>query len=207
MRSLALLLLLPIGGVSASLVPPALELPRLPYTALLVDGRTEAREWANAGRIEIGEGAWLLGGQVGDSVRLAVTGPDPLPRVVDVFVRTESGRLLQFHASMALGERDLTLFGEPVDAVPWTWHVHPGWQATRANIDASKPRDLAFGERLMPRDGVEFEWLRERFEGHVVLLRIHVSSFAGSEPELVYPPESSFENSDGWLRLDLSGSD
>jgi hypothetical protein len=105
---------------------------------------------------------------------------------------------------MSLGERDLTVFGEPVDDLAWQWHVHPGWQANRADIDPQKPRDLPWGERLLPREGVEFEWLRERFEGDSALMRIHVSSFTDGELELVYPAESGFDDANGWLRLDLS---
>lgn len=178
------------------------QVPRGHGDAIVIDGRIEPREWDDAASLEIGGGIDLLAKQTPNAIYLAVRGPDRVPRPVDLFVRTADARLLHLHASMSIGERDLTAQGAPSDDLPWRWHVHPGWNANRANLDPSQPSALAWSARLLPRDGVELQILRSKLDSAAVEMLIDVRHFPGTDGSTRFPDGADF-GSTGWLRLEF----
>lgn len=127
---------------------------------VLIDGEIETDEWADARAVASGDSLRLYVKHRDGHVFLAVRQDARTPRPVDVFIIPVDGRVHQVHASMATGERVLDIPWN--DTVPaWRWNRHPDWTANDAEVDDALPETLSFSDRLIERDGVEFQ-LRDR---------------------------------------------
>jgi|GEM_PF-1042379 len=195
----ALLLSLRSGVVAQQRVV----VPVASTTPVLIDGAIEADEWADAQRVAFGDSLGLYVKHRAGHVFIAIRKKTQTPRPVDIFLIGDDGKVHQLHASMSTGDRVLEIPWN--DTIPrWDWNRHTDWNANDAALDNARDRTLPFSERLIERDGVEFQIRRTRFGGREWKLRIEVSDFSGTGGVEVYPANSERDRPQTWAIFEFT---
>jgi len=182
-----------------------IRVPAATSTPVLIDGEIATDEWADAREVVFGDSLRMYVKHRDGHVFLAIRQNTRTPRMMDVFIIPSDGKVHQVHASMATGERVLEVpFNDTVPG--WDWNRHPDWTANDAEVDRSKPETLSFSDRLIERDGVEFQLRRTRFGGRQWRVRVEVGSFPGREGLDVYPAQSDRNRPDTWAVFEFEST-
>lgn len=182
-----------------------IRVPAATSTPVLIDGEMATDEWADAREVVFGDSLRMYVKHRDGHVFLAIRQNTRTPRMMDVFIIPSDGKVHQVHASMSTGERVLEIpFNDTVPG--WDWNRHPDWTANDAEFDRSKPETLSFSDRLIERDGVEFQLRRTRFGGRQWRVRVEVGSFPGREGLDVYPAQSDRNRPDTWALFEFEST-
>lgn len=192
--------LLPLGALPAA--NNTIDAPQASYVSVMVDGKIEPREWKDAALIAAGP-TTLKFVQSDDYVFIAVHNPDKTRAYVDIYLTTGSGQIVNLHASMQIGERELV--GEKwSDSSPsFSFGNNVGWIANEAKLNSGKDNNLPMELRLFPYDGYEFQISKERFDTRKWKMRIEIRDFAGKLPDVVFPANSDRHDTGKWATLRL----
>jgi hypothetical protein len=161
----------PVGAAPAS---TALVVPR--GRAVLLDGRADAAEWADAATVSLSNGGRLLIKRDSAYVYVAVTVPAPRVFGVNLYLAPADtvGPYLNLHASAKLGERTGRGGGWPA----WHWWNNVGWTANVARFNAFD------GQRFLPDVAKEFQIALARWPGAAFRLSLDLESAHGTEQPL-----------------------
>lgn len=188
---LACALLANLTSAGNTFAQETIRVPQVSPRSLLLDGRIDPGEWDGAVAVTVAGPIRLRLLQSGGDLFIAVlTGGGP-PRPVDIYLEESTGRILQLHASAAIGERLLadTLWTDTAPA--WRWGNHVGWMANEAKVDSHQPTDLPLGARMFPAEAVEFQIRPARLPGASWRMRVEVGRFPGTEGHFVFPRGAS----------------
>jgi len=177
------------------------KVPSTKEVFIKLDGQIDENEWDGSRTVDISPDLRLQLLQTTEDFHLAVRNKENVARYVDVFIKKDSGKLINLHASMQLGERLLT--GAWNDTIPeWNWGNNTEWSANTVEI-ISHNDEVLFREIVKPYDGFEFriskKWITESF-----LLRIEIKDFEGKEDDVVFPSGSKRDSFNNWIRIDLN---
>lgn len=161
---------------------------------ILIDGRIDAGEWADACEALVTSEYTILVKQDTGYLYVAVVRSTPAIFGVNLYLTTFEPRApyLDLHASAKIGER----VGRR-DAWPdWEWWNHHGWSVNVARFNAFE------GERFLQDTAKEFQIALGRLPGRNFLLTLDVEKPGGT-----ILPVTSGVSYDGmyWLAVQLGG--
>lgn len=178
---------------------------------VLLDGVFSSGEWEDATAVVADSSVTLHFKRNRGDVFIGANLTNLHVPVIDVFLQSGEGPIMQFHASAQLGERELSAHGEENDPA-FHWGVTSGWYANEVRWDQIV-RDSLLTEGVDPNearlatmvryDGFELQLRRAKLGGSE--WRLHVEVMAGPDYEIphVYPEGTDRRSTDGWLVLEL----
>ena len=173
---------------------------------VLVDGIFASDEWTDARRFTLSSDTNLYVETSSNALLIAVQHATHQKLFVDLYIEDATGRLINLHASMKVGERTL-----PGDAAwddakpPYLWGNNLQWEANAAPQTESAAGS-SLEERLAPSEGYEFRIPFNFLGPGPWKVRAEVRDFLGVAPELVWPTGSSRASSLGWFEIEPDAS-
>lgn len=139
---------------------------------ILIDGRADAAEWADACEALVTPEYTLLVKQDTGYLYLAVVRSTPAIFGVNLYLTTIEPRApyLDLHASAKMGER----VGRRGAWPEWTWWNHHEWSVNVARFNAFE------GQRFLPDTAKEFQIALSRLPGRNFLLTLDVEKPDGT---------------------------
>jgi len=167
-----------------------------------IDGLFKDQEWRNAKRVELTPNNILYLAQTEEYLFLGVQNQENVARYVDVYLEGEAMGMLNLHASMQLGERQLHPGWN--DTVPaWNWGNHSGWMANVVEF-STKAESASFLESIKPYQGQEFRISKKKLRDGNAKLRLEVKDFIGEASDIIFPENSTRNTSSQWFDLVLA---
>lgn len=192
MRQLQLFIFLLICVAVSYVAQPPVHLPN--GKPVMIDGRLEKDEWADATVVDFPGLARLYGKKSTEYVWLAIEFTGAETGALDLYLAPGDGGIYDLHASAKLGERKL-IGGKWPD---WTWWNNTGWVANVSRVESfEKPS-------FLPANVREYQIQRSRFPAKEWKVRFEFLTPA--EPDwktTPYPPGTTNTDPKGWLVLQL----
>ena len=164
---------------------------------VVIDGSFAEDCWGAAAVVEAGS-IKVLFTQSADSLYLGIKRDAGVARYVDLFFSTDGSEIVNLHASMAVGERQIV--GSWTDEnPPWRWGNNRGWSANTVSIAVDR-EDLPFLDTVVPYDGFEFRIAKSKIMKGSKLY-IEVKDFVGEASGIQIPEGAEPGNADTWLLL------
>lgn len=186
------------------LASPAVAVPSLSIGdagPVLLDGRCEAGEWADAARHAVSDRISLLLQQDERFLYVCVLSPEESMNTLDVYLQAaDRPGLVNLHASAQVGQRTRGEDGWP----DYVWWNHEGWYSPAVPYIGIQ-RD---GERVRPqfKPGIprEMQIEKSRFGAYPWRVMFVVGGErdeAGNWINRRFPESAGEDSTDGWLRL------
>ena len=160
--------------------------------SVMIDGRFEPQELQDAARLRVNDSINLYFKQDQDNLYWCLHAATPKPALVMAdFYLSQSGSLLNLHASAQLGERkwNSNSYGD------WIWWNNAGWTATVARIDKLEQRKFHRDEAK------EFQLRKTRFSDANV--RLMFEMVYPQDMVMKYPANADTATTQNWLQLTL----
>ena len=166
-----------------------------------IDGFFDKEEWKGAKTIKITPNNFLYLIQNTDYLFLGVQNNEQTRRYIDLYVASNSGRITNLHASMQLGERELTEYWN--DTIPpWNWGNNQGWTSNKVEI-LDRTGDIPFLERIKPYQGHEFQISKEKIGQKQFRIRLEIKDFIGEADDIIFPNDSESNSIQNWFTIEV----
>ncbi len=166
-----------------------------------IDGLFGEEEWSKAKLVRITPNNSLYLIQNQKYLFLGVRNNEKVGRYLDLYLENDSIGAINLHASMQLGERQLT--EDWNDTIPkWNWGNNREWTANMVGfLDDNEHH--SFLESVRPYQGFEFQISKKKIRSKKVRIRLEIKDFVGQADEIIYPIESHRKIANDWLFLEL----
>lgn len=172
---------------------------------IIHDGKLTPEEWDGAAMLEFGPAFTTHWKQTKDDLFIGIRFKLAYAPFVDLYISPDEKRTYNLHASMQLGERELTHVEQWTDRTPPThWGVTHRWMANAISVDKSAPRDASFKRRAVPYEGFEFRIGKSKFAGETWRLRIELRDMEKSAIPMAIPFGSKRYTPTTWLEVDMT---
>lgn len=165
-----------------------------------IDGFFKEKEWAGAKMIEVGNKTHLFLKQDKQFIFLGIKRNPGMAIYVDFYLK-EKKSIRNLHASMQLGERELT--GEWNDSSPdWQWGNNKLWSANSVRY-VTDDESIPFLNQINEYEGYEFKIDKTMITSKKIQIMIEIRDFMGEAKTIIYPEAAKRDNSSkwGWLKL------
>lgn len=177
------------------------DVPSISMVKIQIDGIFNANEWNKSKAIEITLDNSLYLMQDKDYFYLGIKITEDVGRYIDLYVDNDSIGMINLHASMQLGERQLT--DNWSDTIPaWNWGNNIKWTANNVKV-VNESEQLPFLESVERYEGFEFQISKSKIRSKKVKIRLEIKDFVGQASEIVFPLNSDRMKTEGWFLLEL----
>ena len=161
---------------------------------IMIDGKCEPNEWADAAALPASENYRLLFKKSADYVYICVASAKAANLMIDLFFSPTETKFYTLHASAKLGERVLQNGKWPQFTTDWDWWKIEGWTANTLRVKSFN------GPPFLPGNAIEFQINRQHFEGKE--WRVMFEFIA--DGSWTFPKNADNLKRDTWIKLDLS---
>ncbi len=166
-----------------------------------IDGFLNLDEWQDSKIINMSEDNTLYLCQSEEFLFIGIKHNEEIRRYVDLYLENDAIGTINLHASMQLGERNLT--GQWSDTAPgWNRGNNTDWNANTVSFTSGSLQG-SFLESLKDYQGHEFQISKKRLIKNQFKLRIEVRDFDGEAEDIQFPSTSTRVESTGWFDIDL----
>jgi hypothetical protein len=186
----ALLSIASAAAVAAPGPTPSIAIPS--GQSVLLDGKVDAEEWADANTIQLlPSGSRLLLKRDTRYLYVAITGETNLMGV-NLFIAAPDAAppYVILHASAKLGE----LLASTTEGAKWDWWNNRGWSADVARLNAFE------GQRFLPNQSKEMQISLDRLPGKAFMLSLNAESPNGTQSLI---RDGRKANGIDWLSIQL----
>ncbi len=177
------------------------DIPYLPDFQLKIDGMFHESAWQSAKNISLTDSNRFYLAQNDTLIFLGMYHEGVQSKYVDLFLSNESIGTINLHASMQLGERQLTANWD--DSSPaWNWGNNTLWTANHVEM-INHSKDIPLMESIKPYQGYEFQIDKRKLQGTKAKIRLEVRDFQGKSEDLIFPENSTRKHTAQWFELIL----
>lgn len=177
------------------------DIPIISNANIEIDGLFTEGDWNNSRTIALTSNNILYLAQSGDYLFLGIKNDENVGRYVDLYLENEAIGIVNLHASMALGERELS--DNWNDTIPaWNWGNNTHWTANIIEV-ISEDEEIPFLESVKPYQGHEFRISKKKIRDTKVKIRFEIKDFVGEANDIIFPIKSARSNSEKWLKVEL----
>jgi hypothetical protein len=158
----------------------------------VIDGKFTQGEWKGAKQISL-DSVTLYFLSSDKEIFIGVQGQKGIHPYTDLYFKTDS--ILNLHASLQLGERNLLVLADPVE---WSWGNNRLWTASVVTYKKNAGEKQSFYEQVEQYDGQEFVIQKNRFRGVTeIKLKIIVGDFINANSGARYPA------GEAWMEINM----
>lgn len=176
------------------------KVPTLDSANISTDGNFTEKEWQSAQTIDIDKKVLLYFLQTTDHLFIGVRTIHGLPCYTDLYVKNDA--VLNLHASMQLGERNITSSHWTAENPEWNWGNNTGWTANTVRFKPDVNESLPFETQILPSNGQEFKIEKSKLPKNPKI-RIEVQSFIDAAVHFNYPLASKPFKPESWAEVIL----
>ncbi len=171
---------------------------------ILIDGKFAGYEWNGTLVFEVSDEFSILLNQSKNFLFIGVRSSEAHPtHFTELFIMDPLTELTHnFHASFHLGERIIT---DPSwETLPnWHWGNNSGWTANVIKFDTMvQDGDALQANKVYPYQGQEFQFLKSKFTGKRILIRVEIRDFTNEDAKAItFPITSDRKDAYGWFEL------
>ncbi|MEQ9427044.1 MAG: hypothetical protein RJQ09_21660 [Cyclobacteriaceae bacterium] len=166
-----------------------------------IDGQFGSSEWSQPQILELTPHNFLYLIHDEDYLYIGINNQEQVGRYVDLYLFNESMGIINLHASMQLGERELV--GNWNDTIPkWNWGNQKNWMANTVEV-VNEDEDLTFLESVRPYEGHEFRISKEKIQRSDLKMWIEVKDFMGQANDIIFPANSDPVKTETWFPVEM----
>ena len=166
-----------------------------------IDGLFNAEEWDKSKNIYLTSNNSVQLIQDEDYLFIGIKNNEDVGRYIDLFMDNDSIGTINLHASMQLGERQLS--DNWNDSIPtWNWGNNSNWTANTVVV-VNESENISFLESIEPYQGFEFQISKKKIKSKKVRIRLEIKDFMGQETDLIFPLNSEHLKPEDWALLEL----
>lgn len=171
----------------------------IPHESIAIDGFYSSSEWSDA---KVWKKSTFSVYCKTDSLWLyiGVFSTKDATHYTDLYFRYEGG-LVNMHASMKLGERQLPLDGNWDDNRPkWKWDNNENWTANTVALLPDAKESDSFIRQIKHYQGQEFKISKSKLQRRVLML-ILVRDFIDESVYVTFPPDANTKDFSTWQSI------
>lgn len=136
-----------------------------------------------------------------DSLYLGIFSNGKATHYTDLYIYTT--QLVNLHASMQTGERNLPADGNWTDEQPaWNWGNQKSWTASTVQYKTGVTEDQEFVDQIKAYNGQEFKIALSK-TGKDFKLAVQARDFIDAEKNPVYPTKADVKKLSGFIRVKI----
>lgn len=176
-------------------------IPSVSIATIQMDGFFGLDEWNKSKAIGISLDNTLYLMQDKNYFYLGIKISEDVGRYIDLYMDNDSIGTINLHASMQLGERQLTENWS--DTIPeWDWGNNSRWTANNV-MAVSDSEEISFLESVAEYEGFEFQISKSKISGKTIKIRLEIKDFEGQASEIVFPLNSNRTKTEDWFLVAL----
>jgi hypothetical protein len=178
---------------------------------VMTDGIFQQGEWDDAATLVINDSVSVLFKHYRNHFFFAVDSRRLLSPSVDLFLCSDSQRIIQMHVSAQLGERELHVAPAISEDTAWVWGRTSGWYANEFRwiyrlLDSlmkieGTGYEAAIAQAGFPHEAIEIDLLKSKVGGSKWQFRIEVWTARGGNQPMVFPSGTKRHSIKDWAVL------